>query len=135
MKIDDNNGVWLKNTAQYRFQDPDSGTCFEPGEAVKAKLTDWVVMQPCIVRVEDPTSEATEKSAAALEALQAEDDAARLARDANADAIHAADNARMVGADQPAVDLPDADAEAAAVVLQPAMTEQPAVAGTAKAKK
>jgi hypothetical protein len=96
MKIVNQSGDWLQSTAQFRLVDPSTGTAFAPAEPTKATRNAWVQSQPCILRAQDPTAEASDASQAALDKLNAEDAAARAAAEASADKVIADDNARML---------------------------------------
>ena len=46
--IVDKDGDWFTNKGVFPFQDPISGTRFEPGVAVQVKSNDWIVSQPVL---------------------------------------------------------------------------------------
>ncbi len=58
MKIADASGKWYQSAAHFNLVDPESGTCFEPGEPTRATATAWVKGQPAIVEVADPMAPA-----------------------------------------------------------------------------
>ena len=99
MKIAHPDGVWMRNTAQYRCHDHETSTFYEPGEATKALATAFTRAQSAIVLIADPTlSEAIQaKLAAKLAEQNAEAEADRQALSAAADALIRADNERMSG--------------------------------------
>lgn len=93
--------VWLINNAQFPFVDPETGTRFEPATPIKAELTDFVKMQPTIIRCANPDDDLSPKEQEKLDAQIAADEAERVAREAAAEAATAAANGQAA-AEQPA---------------------------------
>ncbi len=62
MKVIDKDGVWLQNTGQFRIPDYDRAAAepnapmvfYEPGEATKVRLSDFIKAQPALVEIDDP---------------------------------------------------------------------------------
>lgn len=95
--------IWLINTSQFPMLDYETGTRFEPGTPIKAELTDFVKIQPTIIRCADPNNDLSEKEHAKLQAQIDADEAERVAREqAAADAMAAA-NGQVVEAPAPVV--------------------------------
>lgn len=93
MKIADNSGVWLTNTAQFALHDSESNTRFEPQEPTKATLTQFVKDQPTIIRCADPTTDISDKQQAKLDEQIAQDEADRQAREKQAEQTRLASDA------------------------------------------
>ncbi len=60
MKIIDEDGTWFTNAGAFPFNDPISGTRFEPGVRTKVKTNAWIEGQPVLVP-EAPAPKAVDK--------------------------------------------------------------------------
>jgi hypothetical protein len=47
-KVYDPSGSWLINNGSFPFQDPETGSRFEPGVPTQALKSEWVKSQPVI---------------------------------------------------------------------------------------
>lgn len=58
MQIIHNDGIWLRNNAQFPLSDPETDHLFMPHQVVKIRRSDWAKAQTVIEVVPDPLATA-----------------------------------------------------------------------------